>query len=97
MQLTGTWQKIAVARVVIQKHGLANVMLAYSAISPADEDDRFVLTHNEASIFPQGLGDLDLWARAERDSANITVIEFDEVVDIVQGAFSSGFSTGFGS
>ena len=70
MQLTETWVQLGSAGVVIQKHGQADVQLAYNAVQPTTED-RFALRHNDPAVFPN-VADLPLWARAVTGTSEIT-------------------------
>lgn len=95
MELTTEWQVISTTEIMVQKHGTVDVLLAYSAVSPAPTDPKYTLIHNEASIFPDQLGDKDLWARAKSGTAHITLVELDTLDEVTGGAFDSGFDSGF--
>ena len=95
MELTNTWQLASSTGLMIQKHGLAVVEVAYSAISPSGDDSWFTLRHSAIELFPPHSGNIDLWVRAAGDSAYASITTYGVAVEPVVGAFNSGFSSGF--
>ena len=95
MELTNAWQLASSTGLMIQKHSLGCVSVAYSAIPPSGGDKRFTLRHGLVEFFPLRSGNIDIWIRASDNLAYATIAAYGTAVELEVGAFSSGFSSGF--
>lgn len=69
---------------IIQKHGLAKVLVAYAAVTPTTEN-LFVISDYDTKTFHDTSAGEFIWAKAHTGAVHITV----EEVDIVTGGTSS--------
>lgn len=69
--LTNDWIQISTTGAVVRKGGNTCAAFVYKQTEPADDDDRFILKHNNLHKF-EDVG-LPLWARTCGASTTLTV------------------------